>query len=109
MTNPSPFLGTRHLQIVTDERATCRQRRDDGSCRVDDFAFGLPEQYSPVVTSDPRVTTVELREGHAAVVGENGFDGTGGAGARPRRHSATCSAPPRRRRERAAALASARR
>lgn len=72
MTNPTPFVGTRHLQIVTDERATCRQRRADGTCKVDDFVFGLEEQRSAIVTSDPRVTTLELREGHAAVVGENG-------------------------------------
>ena len=72
MTNRTPFVGTSHLQIVTDERSTCRQRRGDGTCQVDDFVFGLDEQYSPIVTSDARVTTVELREGHAAVVGENG-------------------------------------
>ena len=72
MTNRTPFVGTQHLQIVTDERATCRKRREDGTCQVDDFVFGLDEQYSPIVTRDPRVTTVELREGHAAVVGENG-------------------------------------
>ncbi|MDP1824456.1 MAG: alpha/beta hydrolase [Archangium sp.] len=72
MTNPTPFIGTRHLQIVTDERATCRHRRGDGTCEVDDFVFGLDEQRSAIVSADPRVTTVELREGHAAVVGENG-------------------------------------
>ena len=72
MTNQTPFVGTRHLQIVTDERATCRERRADGTCKVDDFVFGLEEQYSSIVTTDSRVITVELREGHAAVVGENG-------------------------------------
>lgn len=72
MTNQTPFVGTRHVQIVTDERATCRERGPNGKCKVDDFVFGLEEQYSAVVTTDPRVTTLELREGHAAVVGENG-------------------------------------
>ncbi len=72
MINAAPLLSTRHLQIVTDERLTCRDRRDDGSCKVDDFVFGLGEQYNERVNADPRVTTVELREGHSAVVGENG-------------------------------------
>lgn len=63
---------SRHLQIVTDERATCRTRRSDGTCAADDFVFGLQEQYSDVVSAEPRVTTVELKEGHTAVVGENG-------------------------------------
>jgi pimeloyl-ACP methyl ester carboxylesterase len=72
MTNPAPPVSTRHLQIVTDERATCRQRRRDGTCEVDDFVFGLDEQKSPLVSSDPRVTVMELRQGHAAVVGEDG-------------------------------------
>jgi pimeloyl-ACP methyl ester carboxylesterase len=72
MTNRTPLVGTTHLQIVTDERASCRVRRSDGTCKVDDFVFGLGEQYNAIVTDDARVTTVELREGHAAVVGENG-------------------------------------
>jgi hypothetical protein len=72
MNNRTPLVMTRHLQIVTDERATCRQRRENGTCKVDDFVFGLDEQHNPIVTTDPRVSTVELKEGHAAVVGENG-------------------------------------
>ncbi|MDP2272042.1 MAG: hypothetical protein Q8N23_07455 [Archangium sp.] len=72
MTNPAPMLSTRHLQIITDERATCRVRDATGACKKSDSVFDLHEQYSPLLTSDPRVTTVELKEGHAAVVGENG-------------------------------------
>ncbi len=72
MTNPAPLLSTRHLQIVTDETATCRVRDASGACKVSDAVFDLHEQYNPLLTSDPRVTTIELKEGHAAVVGENG-------------------------------------
>lgn len=72
MTNPAPIISTRHLQIVTDERASCRVRKSDGTCKVSDFVFGLGEQYNPLLTADARVNTVELHEGHAAVVGENG-------------------------------------
>jgi pimeloyl-ACP methyl ester carboxylesterase len=72
MKNPAALVGNRHLQIVTDERATCRATRSDGSCAVDDFIFGLDEQYSEVVSAEPGVTTVELKEGHTAIVGENG-------------------------------------
>ena len=72
MSNRAPLVSTRHIQIVTDERATCRVRNGDGTCKVDDFVFSLGEQYNALVTADPRVTTVELHEGHSAVVGENG-------------------------------------
>lgn len=72
LTNPQPIIASRHLQIVTDERETCRRRAADGECAEDDFVFGLKEQRSEVVSHDPNLTTVELRAGHAAVVGENG-------------------------------------
>jgi thioesterase domain-containing protein len=73
MTNRAPLLEavTRHLQIVTDERDTCRTVNDAGACEVDDFVFAREEQYSEVVSSDTRVTTVEIPVGHAAAVGEN--------------------------------------
>lgn len=73
MTNPSPMVDevTAHLQIVTDERDSCRQLAADGGCATDDFVFGLDEQRSEVVRADPRVSVVELRVGHAAAVGEN--------------------------------------
>jgi hypothetical protein len=62
---------SQHLQIVTDERDTCRTLNDTGDCSVDDFVFGLDEQYSDIVSADARVTTVEIPVGHAAAVGEN--------------------------------------
>ncbi|MDQ3034247.1 MAG: alpha/beta hydrolase [Myxococcota bacterium] len=73
MTNPAPLVDAvhDHLQIITDERESCRVRREDGTCETDDFVFGLDEQYSDVVTADPRVTTVEVDSGHGAIVGEN--------------------------------------
>jgi len=73
MTNPSALVAevTEHLQIVTDERDTCRHLHADGTCETDDFVFGLDEQYSDVVSADDRVTVVEVAAGHAAVVGEN--------------------------------------
>jgi len=61
-----------HLQVVTDERDTCRQRRDDGTCETDDFVFSLEEQYSDVVSADRRVHVIEVASGHGAIVGENG-------------------------------------
>jgi pimeloyl-ACP methyl ester carboxylesterase len=72
LTNPQPIIASRHLQIVTDERDTCRRRAADGSCAEGDFVFGVQEQRSEVVSHDPNLTTVEVRAGHAAVVGENG-------------------------------------
>ena len=70
--NPTPLVGTRHLQIVTDERESCRSRRADGSCAVDDFVFGFDEQESAVVSASAHLTNVRVRAGHAAVVGEDG-------------------------------------
>ncbi len=70
--NPTPLVGASHLQILTDERETCRTRSSDGRCAVDDFVFGLDEQDSPVVNASANVTSVTLRAGHAAVVGEDG-------------------------------------
>lgn len=72
LSNPTPLVGARHLQIVTDERDSCRTRRADGSCAVDDFVFGLDEQDSSVVTASANVTSVRVQSGHAAVVGEDG-------------------------------------
>lgn len=74
MDNPSRLVDevTEHLQVVTDERGSCRTRREDGSCETDDFVFGLEEQHNAIVTADPRVSVVEVSSGHAAIVGENG-------------------------------------
>jgi pimeloyl-ACP methyl ester carboxylesterase len=73
MTNPAPLVDevTSHLQVVTDERGSCREEGEHGRCATDDFVFGLDEQYSDVVTADPRVATEEVVVGHAAAVGEN--------------------------------------
>lgn len=70
--NPTPLVGTRHLQIVTDERESCRSRRADGTCAVSDFVFGLDEQESAMVNASANLTQVRVRAGHAAVVGEDG-------------------------------------
>jgi pimeloyl-ACP methyl ester carboxylesterase len=72
LNNPAPLVGTSHLQILTDERETCRTRRPDGRCAIDDFVFGLEEQDSAVVNASANVTSVTVRAGHAEVVGEDG-------------------------------------
>lgn len=73
MTNVAPLVDevTRHLQVVTDETGSCRRLGDQGRCEEDDFVFSLDEQYSDLVSSDSRVSTVEVESGHAAIVGEN--------------------------------------
>lgn len=72
MSSTTPIVASRHVQISTDEQGTCRTRRADGDCEQDDFVFGLDEQYSRIVSADPNATQVTLKEGHSAVVGENG-------------------------------------
>jgi hypothetical protein len=59
----------RHLKIVTDERGTCRTRGEDGDCEEDDFVFSLDEQYFDRIDAAPVVRNVEIRVGHAAVIG----------------------------------------
>jgi hypothetical protein len=58
-----------YVKIVTDERETCRRYDDSGECVEDDFVFSVDEQYNETVDQDPRVTNLEIKAGHAAIVG----------------------------------------
>jgi pimeloyl-ACP methyl ester carboxylesterase len=68
---PGPLLSSvqRYLKVVTDEHNTCRYRRKDGSCLVDDFIFSLPEQYHPIIDRYSNLTNVEVKAGHVEIVG----------------------------------------
>ncbi len=57
------------LKIDTDENNTCRRFDDDGQCLESDDIFSLAEQYYPAVDNDQRVTNVQVRAGHAEIVG----------------------------------------
>ncbi len=61
-----------HLKINTDERNTCREVDSEGNCLEDDFVFALDEQYAEAVDRDSRVINIELKAGHAQVVGKPG-------------------------------------
>lgn len=61
-----------HLKINTDERNTCRTVDSEGKCQEDDFVFALDEQYTEAVDRDNRVSNIELKAGHAQVVGKPG-------------------------------------
>ena len=65
-----------YVRVVTDERDTCRRYGADGRCRQDDYVFSLEEQRNPHVDSDPRVTNVQIRAGHANVIGRPGVPPT---------------------------------
>lgn len=58
-----------HLQIVTDERGSCRRRDEEGECLEDDFVFAVEEQRQELVERDERVVPDQIREGHALVIG----------------------------------------
>ena len=60
------------LKIVTDERDSCRRYDSDGQCVEDDFVFSTREQYYPAIDSSPRVIPVEVKAGHAEIVGNAG-------------------------------------
>ena len=61
-----------HLEVVTDERGTCRRRDDEGLCIEDDYIFSLDEQRYPLITLASRTTDVEVPAGHVEIVGESG-------------------------------------
>lgn len=61
-----------HLKINTDERDVCRTVDAEGACVEDDFVFALDEQYADVIDRDERVVNVELKAGHAKVIGVTG-------------------------------------
>lgn len=61
-----------HLKINTDERSTCRSVDGEGNCQKSDFVFALDEQYADAVDRDSRVINIELKVGHAQVVGKPG-------------------------------------
>jgi pimeloyl-ACP methyl ester carboxylesterase len=59
-----------HLMIVTDERKSCRVVSSDGRCLEDDYVFSLEEQHNARLFDDPRLVDIEVRAGHAAIVGD---------------------------------------
>jgi len=62
---------TTYVQIRTDERGSCRVRRENGSCAEDDFVFSLDEQRNPK-TKGSSFREVEVEAGHVAIVGREG-------------------------------------
>lgn len=59
-----------YLKLETDERDSCRRRRDDGSCSEDDFVFSLDEQRQPAVDGSAPISVREIRAGHVEIVGD---------------------------------------
>jgi hypothetical protein len=57
-----------YLQLRTDERDSCRNEADDGSCLESDFVFSLAEQENPG-TVQGRTSVLEVRAGHVEIVG----------------------------------------
>jgi pimeloyl-ACP methyl ester carboxylesterase len=62
---------TEYLKVVTDERGTCRRYDAQGICEEDDLVFELQEQYQPVIDSYPLIRKVEIKAGHAEIVGDH--------------------------------------
>jgi len=62
---------TAYLKLETDERKSCRRRRDDGSCGEDDFVFSLEEQRQRSVDGAGPITVLEVRAGHVEIVGDH--------------------------------------
>ena len=69
--NLSPKV-RQHLKIATDEAQICRRQDASGHCLEDDYVFTLAEQYYPPVDQASGVLAMDLRAGHAGVVGESG-------------------------------------
>ncbi|WP_299020059.1 alpha/beta hydrolase [uncultured Photobacterium sp.] len=62
----------RYLQIVTDERDSCRKFNEQGQCLEDDYVFSLEEQRLSPIASGATAKTVEIHAGHVEIVGEAG-------------------------------------
>lgn len=60
------------VKIATDERDSCRRYDNADRCIEDDYVFSIEEQYYPPVDDSPRVFPVEVKAGHAEIVGGNG-------------------------------------
>jgi len=59
-----------HLNIVTDERDTCRRYSRDGTrCLQDDFVFSLAEQRNARLARDDRMIENSIAAGHIEVLG----------------------------------------
>jgi pimeloyl-ACP methyl ester carboxylesterase len=66
-----------HLRILTDERDSCRRRAPgQDRCLEDDFVFSLEEQRNLRIESDQRVHGLEIRAGHAEIVGNEELEPT---------------------------------
>ena len=60
-----------YLQVLTDERETCRTRDREGRCTEDDFVFSLDEQRNPRADG-PGLQQIEIDAGHVEIVGDYG-------------------------------------
>lgn len=58
-----------HLEIITDEAGTCRHYDNRGACVEDDYVFGIDEQINRRVDNDSRFSSVLVKSGHVAIVG----------------------------------------
>jgi pimeloyl-ACP methyl ester carboxylesterase len=58
-----------YFKVDTDERGTCRRLDHRGRCLEDDFVFSLSEQYNADIDTDAQVNKVEIKAGHAGVIG----------------------------------------
>jgi pimeloyl-ACP methyl ester carboxylesterase len=61
------------LKIVTDERNTCFEKREDGTCRKSDYVFSFDEQRNAIVDTDTRLRSEVVPDGHSGIVGQNGI------------------------------------
>lgn len=61
-----------YLKIVTDERDSCRRYNSSGRCIEDDYVFSIEEQIHDAIDDSPEVIPVEVKAGHAEIVG-NGY------------------------------------
>ncbi len=59
-----------HLNVMTDERNTCRRLEPSGRCAESDFVFSLEEQWNERVLEDPRVESERIAAGHVEIVGD---------------------------------------
>ncbi|CAH0535803.1 hypothetical protein VST7929_03277 [Vibrio stylophorae] len=70
---PQPlWQAIRHIQIITDERDSCREYSSQGQCITSDDIFSLQEQYFPPMLSALNGELYQIKAGHVEIVGYQG-------------------------------------
>jgi len=69
--HPKPLLPVvhHHLNIITNEINTCRNKNAIGECIVSDYIFELSEQHNVLIDRFSSVKNIQVNAGHVEIIG----------------------------------------